>query len=314
MLATDIRYPSSVSMSERLLDPSVLASLGRLDLVARTIVEGFLAGLHKSPYRGLSQEFAEHRPYIAGDEMRRIDWRVYARTDRLYVKESEEETNAPVRLLLDSSASLKYAPRGLSKLDYARYLTAALAYLATRQGDRVGLVCFDDEVRAAVPARGGGQRHLQTIFLALEKLEAGGRTRVRPVLLGQASQWKRRGLVVLVSDLYDAPEEVVEAVTRVRRAHHDVVVFHLLDRAEKVLEPRGTYEFRDLETNETLLADTDRVRRDYNARLNDLRAFFRRELERTGADYAELDTSEPLDKALAVYLRRRRKRKEKGRA
>jgi uncharacterized protein (DUF58 family) len=292
-------------MSERLLDPKVLAAIGRLDLVARTIVEGFLTGLHKSPYHGLSQEFAAHRPYIAGDEIRRIDWRVYARTDRLYVKESEEETNAPVRLLLDTSASLRYAPREMSKLDYARYLVAALAYLATRQGDRVGLACFSEEVRTLLPAR-GGKRHLQTILLALENLESGGQTRLGPVLLRQASQWKRRGLAVIVSDLYDQPEEIVEAVARVRRARHDVVVFHLLDRAEKFLEGRGTYEFRDLETGETILADTDRIRRAYVERMEGACAYFRRELERAGADYAELDTSEPLDKALAIYLRRRR--------
>lgn len=296
---------ADASSHERLLDPMVLAAIGRLDLIARTVVEGFLTGLHKSPYHGLSQEFAAHRPYIAGDEMRRIDWRVYARTDRLYVKESEEETNAPVRLLLDTSASLKYAPRKVSKLDYARYLTAALAYLATRQGDRVGLACFNEEVRAILPAR-GGKRHLQTILLALENLEASGQTRIGAVLLRQASQWKRRGLAVLISDLYDQPEEIVEAVARVRRVGHDVVVFHLLDRVEKFLEERGTYEFHDLETNETLMADVDRVRRAYVERMESLRAYFRRELERTGADYAELDASEPLDKALAIYLRRRK--------
>lgn len=296
---------------EQLLDPSILASIGRLDLVARTIVEGFLTGLHKSPYHGLSQEFAAHRPYIAGDELRRIDWRVYARTDRLYVKESEEETNAPIRLLLDISASLNYAPRQLSKLDYARYLTAALAYLATRQGDRVGLVCFNEEVRAFIPAR-GGLRHLQTILLALENLEASGQTRIGANLLRQASAWKRRGLAIIISDLYDQPEEIVEAVSRVRRARHDVVVFHLLDRAEKFLEQRGTYEFHDLETNETILADIDRVRRAYVERMETSRTYFRRELERTGADYAEIDTSESLDKALAIYLRRRKAGKVKG--
>lgn len=296
---------TDASAHERLLDPAVLASIGRLDLIARTTVEGFLTGLHKSPYHGLSQEFAAHRPYIAGDEMRRIDWRVYARTDRLYVKESEEETNAPVRLLLDTSASLLYAPRKVTKLDYARYLAAALAYLATRQGDRVGLACFNEEVHAHIPER-GGRRHLQTILLALENLEAGGQTRINSTLLREASQWKRRGLAVLISDLYDEPEEIIEAVERVRRARHDVVVFHLLDRAEKFLEVRGTYEFYDLETGETILADTNRVRRAYVERMEDLRAYFRRELKRTGADYAELDTSEPLDKALGVYLRRRK--------
>jgi uncharacterized protein (DUF58 family) len=301
------------STHERLLDPGALAAIGRLDLIARTVVEGFLTGLHKSPYHGLSQEFAEHRPYIAGDEMRRIDWRVYARTDRLYVKESEEETNAPVRLLLDTSASLLYAPRRgeESKLNYARYLAAALAYLAVRQGDRVGLVAFNEEVRSHTPAR-GGKRHLQTILIALDNLEASGQTSIGPTLLQQASQWKRRGLAILISDLYDRPEEIVEAVARVRRVGHDIVVFHLLDHAEKLLEQRGTYEFRDLETGETLMVDTDRVRRAYVERMNEARAYFRRELERTGADYAELDTSVPLDKALAIYLRRRKAEKGKG--
>lgn len=289
----------------------VLASIGRLDLIARTLVEGFLTGLHKSPYHGLSQEFAEHRPYISGDETRRIDWRVYARTDRLYVKESEEETQAPVRLLLDTSASLLYAPRKVSKLDYARYLAASLAYLATRQGDRVGLACFNEEVRALVPAR-GGKRHLQTILLALEKLEASGQTRIAQTFLRQASQWKRRGLSILISDLYDEPEEIVEAVSRVRRVGHDVVVFHLLDRTEKLLEPRGTYEFHDLETGETILVDTMRVRRAFVERMEKASAYFRREFQRTGADYAELDSSEPLDKALAIYLRRRKAGRVKG--
>jgi uncharacterized protein (DUF58 family) len=302
---------ADASAHERLLDPRVLAATGRLDLIARSVVEGFLTGLHKSPYHGLSQEFAEHRPYIAGDEIRRIDWRVYARTDRLYVKESEEETNAPVRLLLDTSASLGYAPREVSKLDYARYLAASLAYLATRQGDRVGLLTFNEEVRVLLPAR-GGKRHLQTILLALDKLEASGHTRIGPNLLQQASQWKRRGLAILVSDLYDQPEEIVEAVARVRRARHDLIVFHLLDRAEKFLEQHGTFELRDLETGETLMADTDRVRRAYMERMEASRAYFRRELERAGADYVELDTSEPLDKALAIYLRRRKAGRVRG--
>lgn len=268
-------------------------------------------GLHRSPYHGLSQEFAEHRPYIAGDEMRRIDWRVYARTDRLYVKESEEETNAPVRLLLDTSASLNFVPREVSKLDYARYLTASLAYLAVRQGDRVGLMNFSDETKASLPAR-GGERHLQTILVALEQLKASGRTCIAETLLRQAAQWKRRGLAILISDLYDTPAEIVEAVTRVRRARHDVIVFHLLDRAEKFLEARGTHEFYDLETGETLLADADRVRREYVERIEEARAFFRREFERAGADYAELDSAEPLDKALMLYLRRRKAGKMKG--
>ncbi len=297
-------------MSERLLDPSVLASIGRLDLIARTVVEGFLIGLHRSPYRGLSQEFAEHRPYIFGDEMRRVDWRVYARTDRLYVKEFEEETNAAVRLALDVSASLAYAPREATKLDYARYLAAALAYLAVRQNDRVGLISFSDRVRERLPAR-GGERHLLSLLAALERQKAEGETRIATTILREAAHWKRRGLVILISDLYDEPEETVGAIARVRRVGHDVIVFHLLDRAEKKLVQRGLYEFRDLETGERLMADADRVRKAYVERIRELRSFYRHEFERVGADYAELDTAEPLDKALAVYLRRRKAGKAK---
>ena len=292
------------SRQTRQLLPEVLAAIGRLDLIARASVEGFLAGLHRSPYRGISQEFAAHRPYIAGDEARRVDWRVYARTDRLYVKEFEEETNAPVRLLLDTSASLRYAPRSLSKLDYARYLAAALSYLAIRQNDRVGLTCLSTEAHERTPAR-GGQRHLHTILGALERLEAGGRTRLAPLILQEAAHWKRRGLVILISDLYDQPEEIIEALVRLRRLRHEVIVFHLLDRAEKFMEHEGTLEVRDLETGETLLVDTARARRSYRERLQAARAFFLRELASAGADYAELDTAEPLDKALAVYLRKR---------
>ncbi|MDT4966395.1 MAG: hypothetical protein QOJ64_1132 [Acidobacteriota bacterium] len=321
--------------TEHLLKPSVLAAIGRLDLIARTVVEGFLIGLHKSPYHGLSQEFAEHRPYIAGDEIRRIDWRVYARTDRLYVKESEEETNAPVRILLDVSASLGYAPRDVSKLDYARFLAAALAYLAMRQGDRVGLSCFNERIQAALPAR-GGERHLQSILVALEQQRASGQTRIGQTALSLASQWKRRGLVILISDLYDESAEIIDAVTRIRRVGHDVIVFHLLDSAERFLEKRGkrssekssgrsvdqredrlremsgTFEFHDLETGDTLVADIERVRKAYLGRLEETRATFHREFERAGADYCELDTSEPLDKALATYLRRRRAGKSRG--
>lgn len=297
-------------MSERLLNPSVLASIGRLDLIARTVVEGFLIGLHRSPYRGLSQEFAEHRPYIFGDEMRRVDWRVYARTDRLYVKEFEEETNAAVRLMLDVSASLAYAPREATKLDYARHLAAALAYLAVRQNDRVGLVCFSDRVRERLPAR-GGERHLLSLLAALERQKAEGETRIGQTILREAAHWKRRGLLILISDLYDEPEETVGAIARVRRVGHDVIVFHLLDRAEKRLGQRGLYEFRDLETGERLMADADRVRKAYVERIRELRSFYHHEFERVGADYAELDTAEPLDKALAVYLRRRKAGKAK---
>jgi uncharacterized protein (DUF58 family) len=298
-------------MSERLLDPSVLAAIGRLDLIARTVVEGFLIGLHKSPYHGLSHEFAEHRPYIAGDEFRRVDWRVYGRTDRLFVKEFDEETNVTVHFLFDASGSLAFTPREVSKFDYGRYLVAAFAYLAIRQNDRIGLVCFDESARERVATR-GGRRHLHAIFAALDRVRPAGRTNVGSTLLREAAQWKRRGLVILVSDLYDDREVILDAVARVRRVGHDVIVFHLLDAAEKLLSQRGTFEFYDLETGETVVADTARIRKGYIQRLDEQRGYFKREFERTGAEYVEIDTSQPLDKALSIYLRRRKGRRGKG--
>jgi uncharacterized protein (DUF58 family) len=275
------------------------------------VVEGFLIGLHHSPYHGLSHEFAEHRPYIAGDEFRRVDWRVFGRTDRLFVKEFDEETNVTVRLLFDVSGSLAYSPRDVSKIEYGRYLLAALGYLAIRQNDRVGLVCFDEEVRERIAAR-GGRRQLHAILAALERVQAGGETRVGETLLREASQWKRRGIVVLVSDLYDKRESIVDAVARVRRVGHDVIVFRLLDRTERLFEQRGTFEFHDLETGESMIVDTDRVRKGYLKLITEQRTYFRREFERTGAEYVELDTSAPLDKALATFLRRRQARWVRG--
>jgi uncharacterized protein (DUF58 family) len=297
-------------MPERLLTPSVLAAIGRLDLIARTVVEGFLIGLHQSPYHGLSHEFAEHRPYIAGDEFRRIDWRVYGRTDRLFVKEFDEETNVTLHLLFDVSGSLAFAPGNVSKIEFGRYLLAALAYLAIRQNDRVDLVCFNDEVSERLATR-GGQRHLHSILAALGRVQAAGRTSIGPVLLREAAQWKRRGLAILVSDLYDETEAIVDAVARIRRVGHDIIVFHLLDREERLLDRHGTYEFHDLETGEKMIADTNGIRKAYIKRVIENSAYFRHEFERSGVEYIELDTSHPLDKALAVYLRRRKEKRRK---
>jgi uncharacterized protein (DUF58 family) len=293
-----------VSSQQKLLQPDVLRAIGRLDLIARTVVEGFLNGLHRSPHHGPSQDFAKHRPYLAGDELRRIDWRVFARTDRLYIKEFDDETSAPVRLLLDTSASLGFQPAVVSKLLYAKYLAATLAYLAIRQHDRVGLFCFGSGASERLRAR-GGQRQLHTLLSRLEKAQAAGTARIGSMLLSEAEQWRRRGLAVLISDLYDESREVIEAAARVRRAGHDLIVFHLLAGEEKQLVPSGLIEFRDLETGETLVADADAIRREYRERLETSCAFYRAEFLKTGIDYCELDTSEPLDRALALFLRHR---------
>ena len=297
----------ATARSETLLQPEVLTALGRMDLVARTVVEGFLTGLHRSPFHGPSQDFAKHRPYQAGDEVRRIDWRVYGRTDRLYIKEFDDETSAPVRILLDTSGSLRYQPGAISKFCYAQYLAASLAYLAIRQNDRVGLAAFDREVMQRLPAR-GGQRHLHALLGALERLAPGGTTRIGATLIHEAEQWRRRGITLLISDLYDEPAEVIDAAARVRRAGHDLMIFHLLAEEEKALAVTGMVEFRDLETGAVLVADAAAVRREYRERLSAACTLYRREFQRAGITYTEMNTSGPLDQALAAFLHHRQTR------
>lgn len=295
------------STADKLLLPEVLSALGRLDLVARVVVEGFLTGIHRSPFQGPSQDFAKHRPYQAGDEVRRVDWRVFARTDRLYIKEFDDETSSPVRILLDTSGSLAYRPGAVSKFRYAQYLAASLAYLAIRQNDRVGLIGFGEKVTHRLPAR-GSQRHLHTVLGALEKLEPGGITRVGPTLLHEAEQWRHRGIVLLISDLYDDPAEITDAAARVRQAGHDLIVFHLLSDEERALPLSGMVEFRDLETGATVVANAATIRREYQARLTEVTRSFRDKLQQAAVDYVELNTSAPLDQALAAFLHRRRRR------
>jgi uncharacterized protein (DUF58 family) len=294
-------------MTESLLSPSVLASIGRLDLIAKTVVEGYLLGLHRSPFRGLSQEFAEHRQYMPGDEVRHIDWRLYGRTDRLYVKKFEEETNASVRLLLDASGSLRYAPRGVTKLQYAKFLAASLAYIAVRQNDRVGLTVFNEGVIERLPTR-ASQRHLQSMLATLDRLSAEGKTRIGQTLLGEAAHWQRKGIAILISDLYDDPAQIIASASRIRRVGHNLIVIHLLDSIEKSLNGGGVYEFHDLETGERLIADGTRIRRAYVESLENRRKLFRREFASAGVEYAEFDTAEPLDKALGLFLRTRKMR------
>ena len=215
----------------RYLDPAVVARLGTIDLKARTIVEGFLTGLHRSPYKGFSVEFAEYRQYIPGDDLATLDWKVYARSDRHFVKKFEEETNLTCHLLLDVSGSMAYASGGITKLQYGSYLTAAIAYLMHRQRDAFGLIAFDDSIAALLPssARAG---HLRAVLLALERLKIGARTDVAKPLHDLAAAVRKRGLVVLVSDLLDDPARVLDGLMHFRYRGTDVIVFHVLDPSE----------------------------------------------------------------------------------
>jgi len=292
----------------RFLDPQNLASISSLKLIAKAVVEGFLVGLHRSPFHGYSAEFAEYRPYNPGDDVRYIDWRVYARTDRYYVKRFEEETDLNCYLLLDTSRSMAYKPGAVSKIDYARFLAASLAYLMTIQRDRISLLLISDRVKQAL-SPGGGHRHLQSFLHELEAATAEGKTLLKAVLLRVAESLGRRGLVIIISDLYDDAKDVTRALIRFRRVGHEVIVFHLIDATETGLEFDGPVEFEDLETGERVSLDPARARRDYIRRLEATLSFYNRELSKEGIDFVSLDTSRPLDHALLAYLRKRQSRR-----
>lgn len=285
----------------RYLDPAVLARLGALDLKAKTIVEGVLNGLHRSPRRGFSVEFAEYRQYLPGDALSTIDWKVYARSDRYYVKKFEEDTNLDCHLLLDISGSMRYGSGAVRKHDYACLLAASLAYLMHRQRDAVGLIAFDDAIvqRLAPSARAG---HLRTLLLALERMPAGTRTNVAKPLEDLAKVLAKRGLVVVISDLLDEPARVIQGLKRFRQRGTDVIVFHVLDHQELTFTFDDAARFRDSESATEVFADPAVVRGAYLQAVQGFIDTYRRELGGAGIDYHLLDTAQPLDLALVSYL------------
>jgi len=300
---------ASAARDLRFLDPAIMSRLGTMELKARTVVEGFLSGLHRSPYKGFSVEFAEYRQYLPGDDLSTLDWKVYARTDRHYVKKYEEETNLECHLLLDQSASMAYrgtAP--MSKLEYGSVLAGSLAFLMHRQRDATGLIAFDEQIRFRLPAA-SRPGHLHALLLALERLQAGQRSDVARPLHQLAEALLKRSLVVLISDLLDDPEPVIKGLKHLRFRGTDVVVFQVLDPDELTFPFRGASKFKDLETAQEVVADPARARTAYLRELTGLTLQYDRELRGAGIDYVQLDTSQPLDFALLTYLSARSKRK-----
>jgi uncharacterized protein (DUF58 family) len=285
----------------RFLDPAVLARLGTLELKARTIVEGFLCGLHRSPLKGFSVEFAEYRQYLPGDDLATIDWKVFARTDRYYVKKFEEETNLDCHLLLDVSASMAYGSCGLTKLQYGSMLAASLAYLMNRQRDAVGLVAFDESIVDMLPP-GSRPGHLRSLLLMLDRLRPGSRTDVSKPMHLLADGIAKRGMVVLISDLLDDPAHVVNGLRHFRFRGTDVVVFHVLDPDELTFPFERPTRFRDIEGDEELMAVPSAVRQQYLDELQRTIEGYRAQLTSAGIDYCLLDTSLPLEFALSAYL------------
>jgi uncharacterized protein (DUF58 family) len=283
-------------------DPKVLAGIANLGLRARWVVEGLMSGVHRSRAKGFSVEFEEHREYSPGDEIRRIDWKALGKFDRYFIKEYEDETNLRAYLLLDSSASMNYASDGITKFDYGCTLTASLAYLILKQQDAAGVVTFSDRIESFVPPR-AKRDYLIQILAALEKRGPAGVTNVGRILEDIAGKVRRRGLIVLVSDLLDEPEAVLKGLRQFRFKGNDVIVFHLLDQAELDLPFDGNILFEDLEAADLqVIADPRTIRTTYQKVVQEFIADMRKQCRDNTIDYQIISTATPLDQALASYL------------
>ena len=286
---------------QQFLDPDVLARIGNLEWIAKVVVDGFVSGLHKAVFRGSSPDFAEYRAYTPGDDIRRVDWRVFARSDRLYVKTFEAETNADVVFVLDASASMAFASGAVSKLDYARLLLASLAHLAGRQRDRVGFMAFRSEVIEWLPT---SARHRRNVLHALARVEAREEGDFEPALRRVADLLGRRGVVVVASDFYSPPATVLSALSAIRVRGHEVIAFHILDRAERDLNVAQPAVFQDMETGRRL-AVGPAGREHYNKMIADHVDALRIGARDRGIDYRALTSDEPLDETLWFYLSER---------
>lgn len=294
------------SEARRYLDPAVVARLGHLDVRARLVVEGFISGMHRSPFHGFSVEFAEHRPYMPGDPLKNLDWKVLAKSDRYLVKQYTEETNLRCHLLVDLSGSMGFrsSRASMSKLEYARSLAAALSYLMLRQQDAVGTLLFAEGPVQFVPAR-SVRSHLDVLLATLASGQPQGRTKLGPVLHELAERVKRRGLIVLLSDLMDTPDEVLSGLQHFRHRHHEVIVFHLLDPDEVEFPYHDTSTFVDMESGERITTEPWEIGARYRERLAAWREKYRRSCREQRVDYVPLDTRTPFDRALLAYLEKR---------
>lgn len=284
------------------VDPNVLGRIGNLSLLARMVVQGFISGLHRSTYLGRSVDFAEHRAYMPGDDIRQIDWRLFARTDRFYVKQFEADTNTNFTVVLDISRSMSFASVGITKLDYARYLAASLAVFSQKQRDRIGFITFDNDIVDFVPP---SAKHLEVVLHRIDRLESKRPGDYRAPLTKVAAAIHRRGIVVLISDLYDEPSAILDAVKGLRYKGNDLIVFHVLDPAELNFPYDEAANYRDLESGEAVPIIPEYLREEYRKLVKAHVSALSKSFGDNRIDYALLDTSTPLDYALFHYLARR---------
>lgn len=283
----------------RFVDPKVLTRIKDLELLARAVVDGFINGLHRAPFFGASIDFAEHRGYVAGDDIRRVDWKLYARTDRYFVKQYEADTNANFSVLLDTSRSMGFSSHGVSKLEYGKFLAACLAYLSHRQRDRVGMVMFDEDVVSHIPP---SAKHFNVMLHALDRAKAEKPGRLLGMLGKLAEHFKRRSIVALISDLYENPEDLLEALKPYSYLGNDLVVFHVLDPAEVDFPYRDASRFQDLESGEVVPVVPEVFAEQYRKMIRAHIESIRTRCSESRIDYVLLDTSKPLDEALFSYL------------
>ncbi len=294
--------------AEKYLKPEVIRQVSRLDLRAKFIIEGFIAGLHASPFHGFSVEFSEHRKYTTGDNISDIDWNVYAKTDRFYIKKFQAETNLTGYLVMDLSGSMGYTYRQeLTKFEYSISLAAALCYLMIHQQDPVGLIAFDRKVSHSL-APGSKRSQLGNMLSLLAKLRPEGTTEIEASLHQVAGMLRHRSLVMLFSDLLGDPDSILRAIHRLRFAGHDLIIFHVLDEAEAKFPFEGMVRLEDNETREIIEVDADAIKADYLEEVENFRAKYRTDLTRARIDYVPLHTGMPFDKALMTYLLTRQAR------
>ncbi len=294
-----------MSTGYRYLEPEALARVKNLSMVARGVVEGAISGLHSSPYKGFSVEFAEHREYAIGDDPKHLDYKMLARTERLYIKQYEEETNMKVQIILDASASMGYKHHAkISKFDYGCYLTAVLAYMMTRQQDSVGLTTFDTDIRLDMDAR-SSPRHFGEMMDRLENIKPGQETDIASILHLLANRFKKRCLIVLISDLYDDQENLMKALHHFTHRRHEVIVFNVFDKAELEFPFQDTIAFHDMETSERIMIEPDAIRDTYIKQVREFTDTYRRMCQESGIDYVLTDTSIPYDFMLSRYVAKR---------
>lgn len=288
-------------MQQNYLDPSLLATISGLELIAKTVVDGYVAGLHRSPQFGFSQEFAEYRSYSEGDDLRHVDWNVYARTERAYLKRYKGETNSQITILFDASKSMTFGSHSVNKLDFARYLASTLAYMSNQQRDACGILVFDDEVRNFVPPS-SRQGQFARLIHAIKSAEPGVRTDFSRPFTHCQNFLHRRGIIIVISDFYEDPEKIVSTMQPLRYHGSELIMFHVLDPQELRPVLDSPVMMVDMETGSEIEVSPEYMRQDYRLRIDGHIKALKEQAQRSGIDYHQLDSSQPLDAALREYL------------